>query len=136
MTCEDGRDGWAGLVDDENGVIEGRAVLAVLSARDRDDGAHGIAGLDLPPPASERGAIVAHPLANDGDKTASIREPFQGLLQVPGAVARLALTLNSASRGTEWRVHHTYRRNDAARQDVMDLLGVLSVEGCVWKQSG
>jgi hypothetical protein len=122
---QDGGAGRAGLVDDQQAVVEGGPVLGVLAAGDTDVGADVVPGLGLLPPGTKSGPVQSHPVADDGHQATVVRKSQQRLVEMLGAVGGLALALNPTRRRRERRVHDDNRRHGRARQDVVQLLRVL-----------
>jgi hypothetical protein len=122
------------FIDNQETVVEAGAVLGVLAPGDSDVGAHAVAALDLCPPLAESGAVRPHAVADDSNQASILGKAQQGLLQVPGAVRRLALSLDAAGRRAKRRIKNCQTGYGLSGQDVVQLLGVLAGQRGIGKQ--
>jgi hypothetical protein len=90
--------GASSFVDNQNLIIEGRAILPILLAGYANVGTDIISPLYLFPPFAECRSVQGHALPDNSNQPAVILKPFQSLLDVTGANRRVALTLHTSCR--------------------------------------
>ncbi|MBA5608506.1 hypothetical protein H3H36_24470 [Duganella sp. FT3S] len=118
--------GLAGLVDDQQLIINRGAVLGVVRPVRADVRWTSIFLFENTPPSSESRLAVCHALALDGYQTAYWQHALQCLLDVLGADLRVTGAFYAVGAGRERRVQPDRDRPAVVRQDIVQLFRVLA----------
>ena len=123
MAAGDGLPGLrAGLIDHHKLHAPGGSVFLVVAAVNGQVRPDGVFLPNLVPILAVVG--IVHALAENGNQTASVGEPLEGLVDVPLCVAGLVV-LGAPCGGGEGRIHQHQSGLDVVGQHIVQLLGVL-----------
>jgi hypothetical protein len=121
----------AQFIDNENLVIERRAVFGIFAAINADIGPHAVAVLNGLPPAPEGRTVSRHTLSHDCHKASALCQTLKRLLDVTRTIGGIALTLNPPGGRRERRVHHNDAGDCDEWQHIIELFSVFPEQGSI-----